>query len=262
MNIQVKCESNIAENSLDHLHPCGTMLDHSENQLFNRKLYELFDGKSLKILDIGCSGGNFVMSCIRDGHLSIGLEGSDFSLRNKREAWGEIPEFLYTCDVTKNFRVVEIEHHEEHIVRFDVITAWEFFEHISEECIDKVIENIKLHLLKTGLVIISTTTESSPIDGIDLHVTKQPLEWWIGKFEEHGFKVLSHLIRHFGFQWIRGAFETKNNFHIVAGLEDKTFPQLTKFSRFINIINPNALGKLLFMFIRGKISLSEILHNI
>src|SRR5579871_948679 len=99
IGISLSCERPVALASPDHKFPWGTLRDNSRNRRFNQKLYRLFGVKqALAILDVGCSGGGFVRDCIEDGHLAIGLEGSDYSKRNQRAEWATIPHFLYTCD--------------------------------------------------------------------------------------------------------------------------------------------------------------------
>lgn len=76
MSILLECSRPIAEDSLDHLYPLGTLQDSSTNPRFNAKLYSLFQIRPLKILGIGCAGGGFVEECLRDGRIGVGLEGS------------------------------------------------------------------------------------------------------------------------------------------------------------------------------------------
>src|SRR4051812_27451294 len=84
----------VAIHSPDYIEPWGTRRDNSRNRRFNHKLYKLFlNRRSLRILDLGCSGGGFVRDCIDDGHFAVGLEGSDYSKRVGRAEWRTIPEF-------------------------------------------------------------------------------------------------------------------------------------------------------------------------
>ena len=67
--------------------------------------FPAFAAKGLKaerfaLLDIGCSGGGFVRDLLDDGHIAIGLEGSDYSKKSRRAEWAIIPDFLFTADVT------------------------------------------------------------------------------------------------------------------------------------------------------------------
>src|SRR5437763_1568188 len=94
------CTKPIASDSPDHLVPRGTKNDNSRNRLFNRKAELLLTKKQLRVLDFGCTGGGFVKDCIDDGHIAVGLEGSDYSKRAHRAEWATIPQSLFTCDIT------------------------------------------------------------------------------------------------------------------------------------------------------------------
>ena len=57
MRIKIITDHPVAYTSPDYIMPWGTKRDNSVNPRFNQKLYNLFDGKFLKVLDLGCSGG-------------------------------------------------------------------------------------------------------------------------------------------------------------------------------------------------------------
>src|ERR1039458_360296 len=101
LRVVLQADRDLAFDSPDHLMPWGTRINDCFNPRFNQKLWRLYPPtKIARILDVGCSGGAFVKSCVDDGHFAIGLEGSDFSKLHRRSAWGTIPQFLFTCDVT------------------------------------------------------------------------------------------------------------------------------------------------------------------
>ena len=140
-HIVVKAEREVAYNSPDHLMPWGTRSDNSRNLRFNQKLYHLFPKQEnpIAVLDIGCSGGGFVKSCLDDGCLAVGLEGSDFSKKRRRAEWATIPDFLFTCDVTRDFEIMlddgnpralraersSYDGKSQKRIQFDIVTAWE-----------------------------------------------------------------------------------------------------------------------------------------
>ena len=224
---EVKCEQYIAENSPDHLRPTGTRRDNSSNPRFNEKLYRLFGiDTQLKLLDLGCSGGGFVRSLLDDGNIAIGIEGSDYSKNNKRAEWRSIPEFLFTCDITKNFRVFDGEFSTE--VEFDVITSWEVMEHIKEEDLPAVIENVKHHLKENGMWIISISNTSHIVDGIELHQTRQPKEWWGNLFGKYGLVDNKLLLRYFNRQYVRGRNETEVGYHFILMKSDSVSPVIPR----------------------------------
>jgi len=153
LKINLETDFPLAFESPDHLIPWGTARDNSKNYRFNQKINILFDRfkKPLKILDLGCSGGGFIADCINDGHIGVGLEGSDYSLKIGRAEWGRIPNNLFTCDITKEFTIKLTYNEIEELCKFDLITSWEIMEHIKTEDLEQVANNVKKHLLDHGL---------------------------------------------------------------------------------------------------------------
>ncbi len=90
MPLVLRAERDCAYDSPDHLVPWGTRWDRSTNRgRFNEKLWLLYPKTHVvKVLDLGCSGGDFVKSCIDDGHFAVGIEGSTFSRRSIRGLLG------------------------------------------------------------------------------------------------------------------------------------------------------------------------------
>jgi 2-polyprenyl-3-methyl-5-hydroxy-6-metoxy-1,4-benzoquinol methylase len=218
--ITLKCEKEIADTSLDHLHPLGTRWDNNRNLRFTQKLCKLYD-RSINVLDLGCSGGGFVKDCIDMGNLAVGLEGSDFSKKLKRAAWRSIPENLFTCDVTKSFDIYK----DGKPLMFNVITAWDVMEHINQEDLAAVVKNIKKHLAKDGIVVMSIADCPSYQDGVDLHRTQKPKEWWIELFAKHGLVYRKEYFDYFNTQYVGGKGEKKANFHMLLSLPDSTAPK-------------------------------------
>lgn len=190
----------VALDSPDHIQPRSTARDNSINLNFNAKLSALFHGKKITVLDLGCAGGGMVRSLLECGHTAIGLEGSDYNLLHQRAEWATIPESLFTCDVVYPFMLYNGSLQP---FQFDVITAWEFLEHIEEQDLPGVIENIRRHLKPGGLVIVSTNDRPSVFDGIEHHRTRRLSPWWISFFENNGFAWRPDLERHFGNDWVR-----------------------------------------------------------
>ena len=50
-------------------------------------LSKAWESAADQFLDLGCSGGQLVIDYIDRGHLGIGLEGSNYSVINKRANW-------------------------------------------------------------------------------------------------------------------------------------------------------------------------------
>lgn len=205
--IEVVTSKPVALDSPDHLKPHGTMRDNSFNRAFNAKLRGLGLPPPLRVLDIGCAGGAMVRTFIEEWDFAVGIEGSDYSLKEQRAEWATIPGFLFTADVTEWFSVTyEMGPHPMLRRRFDftVVTAWEIIEHIAEERLPAMFKSIGLHLHPRGLVIASISPNEEIIDGVALHQTVKPREWWIDKLDALGWVNQPELVEYFGVDVVRG----------------------------------------------------------
>jgi methyltransferase family protein len=193
--ITIETDFPIAAESFDHTNPLGTRIDSTASPAFNKKLFEIIP--SIRLLDLGCSGGALVRSILDDGGFAIGIEGSDYSLKRRRAEWGVIPNHLFTADVTKPFTLANCTTDP---VRFNVITAWEFWEHIAEQDIAEVVENIHRHTTNESLFIGSISQSIEPH-----HQTVKPKQWWIDRFQSLGWIWAPWLEKRFDMDVPRGS---------------------------------------------------------
>jgi 2-polyprenyl-3-methyl-5-hydroxy-6-metoxy-1,4-benzoquinol methylase len=199
--MQVITEHPVASDSVDHLHPWGTVHDNSTNFEFNKRLYKLFDRK-ISVMDLGCAGGGFVAECHNDGHTAVGIEGSDYSKKNKRASWGFHSDILFTADITHDFQVLD---NDLQPMKFDVITMWEVLEHIPDGVkLEKLLDNILKHSKKGTLFIASHSTQNDNVYGVEYHPTVQDTPWWLQKFVERGFVERKDILALFEGHFIRG----------------------------------------------------------
>lgn len=184
----------VAYESFDHIEPKGTANDNTHGIAFVQRVEEIADGRKIHFADLGCSGGGLVKDFIDRGHNAIGIEGSDYSQRNKRAEWATIPDNLFTADITKPFFIVE-----EGITGLcDMITAWDVLEHIQEVNLGVLITNIRNNLKTNGLFVATIATfEDHPH-----HVTLKEKDWWLELFKKYkmieagdNFIGEQHLIR-------------------------------------------------------------------
>jgi len=185
-------DSPLAFSSDDHLHPHGSLYDNSVNKNFNTQCYNLFDYKSdLSLLDLGCSGGGTVKSFIQDGYFACGIEGSDAQSKLGLGEWNNIPNHLYTADITKPFSI-KFENSNEKLL-FDLITAWEVLEHIDETNLNGLMHNIYNNLNAGGYFIgsIAFFKDGNPITGAVYHKTIKPSKWWIKYFVDFRFEIIN-----------------------------------------------------------------------
>lgn len=196
----------IALASPDHLHPLGTRLDSSVRLEFNNRLRD-WRRPPPSVLDLGCAGGGMVASLIAQGHLAIGVEGSDYSQARARDAWSYCPGNLFTADITKPFRILADDRPQ----YFDCITLWEVLEHIATPDLAMLFANIDDHLLAGGIVLASVNSWTSLHDGVDLHQTQQEQPWWNAKLDDLGWARNAALEQFFANTWVR---QEAGDFHI------------------------------------------------
>ena len=200
----------LAVESPDYIKPRGAVLDNSKNALFNKTFYEAAEKLGFKkpyaILDLGCAGGGMIRTFIQDGNNAVGLEGTNYCKKKGKYEWGVIPDNLFTCDITKPFEIFllpiktaqpttndakqwlkEYERTEGYTAKFDLITMWEVLEHIRKQDLLLVLQNIKKHLASNGLFICSISHIPDVNDGVVLHQTVEPAEWWDDLFKLNRF---------------------------------------------------------------------------
>lgn len=220
----------IAFDSPDHLAPWGTSRDNSKNFRFNTKIMQLFSylDRMPKVLDLGCSGGGFVKSCLDDGFFSIGIEGSDFSKKHKRAEWPLLGDHcLFTGDITRPFKIKK----NEVLLTFDLITAWEVMEHLPEDRLECTCQNLFSSVEEHGLIILSISPNEEIIHGRRLHQTVREKNWWIDLFKQHALINLPEYEAFFNTQYIRGPKQNaQGSFHVFLSKNPKKAPQIPKVS--------------------------------
>ncbi|UWF59415.1 rhamnan synthesis F family protein [Brucella sp. 2716] len=184
-----RCVTNhpVAYDSPDHMHPVGTLVDHTRHPRFIRACENYFDKDcGLSFLDLGCSAGGIVLDAVLRGHMGVGLEGSDISKLQQRAEWRLLRDNLFTCDITKPF---DLEKGDVRPYKFDVVSAWEVLEHLSSEGVEGAFANIARHTHEGSLFACSISQVDGGFmdDGTPLHQTLEPLEWWCSQAERHGF---------------------------------------------------------------------------
>jgi 2-polyprenyl-3-methyl-5-hydroxy-6-metoxy-1,4-benzoquinol methylase len=180
MAIILKTDHPIAYDSPDHLMPWGTMRDNTTNANFIEEIHEFFklnyDLDNFNFLDLGCSGGQLAVDFYKQGNLSVGLEGSDYSVKHQRANWPEYHnKILFTCDVTKPYSL----YNEGKKIEFDIITAWEVVEHIHPDDLSDFFKYINDNLKPGGIFLASVSTIEDVIEGFKLHQTLfSEVEWY------------------------------------------------------------------------------------
>lgn len=178
----------IAVDSNDHLSPDSTTEGVSRPTLFVQDCIRVL-GTGLKCLDLGTGGAGLVYEFATNQVLAVGIDGSDFCRVNKIGYWPLLPNNLFTCDITKCFRFLSRESKEP--LKFELITSWEVLEHIAEEDLLGLFENITAHISSDGYFIGSISrVEYCDKAGVPYHVTLRSREWWKQKFAESNLLML------------------------------------------------------------------------
>lgn len=215
----------VAYDSPDHLRPHGTAANNSTSLLYNKKLFAYLPAPSIALLDVGCAGGGFVKSVQDAGGFAVGLEGSDYSQRNKRAEWATIPDSLFTADVTEPFQFYREESDSRAPLKFNVITAWEVFEHIAEDKLAAMFVNFEKHLAPGGIVMASIADWDDPEE---LHQTVHSRDWWIAELAKFGFRDEPVIVDYFYEDWVRGPATGDASFHVALLRTGDPTPQLPK----------------------------------
>lgn len=254
IKVRIITNKPVAFDSPDHLNPWGTARDNSLNRAFNLKL-KWWLGGEIKLLDLGCAGGGFVKSILDQGDFALGIEGSDYSKIRKRAEWATIPDYLFTADITEPFQILGIDElGRENQIKFNVITLWEVLEHLPENKLSVVFDNINKHLLYSGVVIASVSTKEEIIEEKKLHQTVRDSDWWIKKIGEFNFVNNEKGVNYFGVNWVRGVGIDKDSFNIVLVRKSDIFPNEQKLKLLTFLVRPM---NMFLRFVWGAIRFSR-----
>lgn len=148
----------IAIDSPDHIYPWGTRYDNHTNLPFIIEIENYFNNKKISFLDIGCAGGQFAVDFYNRGHLSVGIEGSDYGVKHGNFNW---PQFnnkvLFTCDAAKPYKITNDSDVQ---IKFDCISSWEVIEHIPENELNQFFTNITNHMHENSIFVGSISLVS------------------------------------------------------------------------------------------------------
>jgi 2-polyprenyl-3-methyl-5-hydroxy-6-metoxy-1,4-benzoquinol methylase len=139
-----------------------------------------------KFLDIG-SGAAFLSKRVRefgDEYLAVSLDGNYETL--ELDTIDKNYHFVLRTDV--DYTLVDDSND---IVKFDVITSFEHFEHIQSETFPQFIENIKKHMHKDSVLYASAASWAyeGEVDRVHCNVKPEFL-WRIEMEETYGFTEL------------------------------------------------------------------------
>lgn len=200
MSFAVHTSFPLAHKSPDHLSPWGTKNDNNTSEQFIAQVEKYFGDRKLTVMDLGCSGGQFVIDMHRRGHRAIGLEGSDYSVKHARANWPEYHnDLLFTCDICRPYEVTFDGTRQQ----FDLITAWEVLEHPKPWEVALLLSHARAKLRPGGLLCASVCLVPDHPQGVELHQCVLPRAEWHDLFDACGLvEVIPCPVS----SWVRGPY--------------------------------------------------------
>lgn len=136
--------------SLDYTQPIGAKNDNRTSMKYVIAIEEYFNNRTpLTTIEFGCAGCLIVKTLADRGHNSYGIEGTPHPLQ--RPQWKEFHnERLFTCDLSKPFRLIDDDGND---MKFDVISHWEFLEHLPVASQEYFHAKLYTHLKEDGIIL-------------------------------------------------------------------------------------------------------------
>lgn len=209
-SIKTKCP--FAYDSADFKDPLGSAQDYHTSPEFIRASINLINKKTCNILDLGCANGSLIVDYLKAGHNAVGVDGSDYGVKNKTGGWKTNPKSFLNADITKPFEIV-YERNKSIRAHFDIITSFDCFEHIAQEDLPQLCKNIRGHLDSNGLVFLVIATFGCG----DYHRTVKPCGWW-EKFLSTEFMIKQDIIDKWDIvNWMN--YDPDGKYHTILGLQ-------------------------------------------
>lgn len=173
----------VATTSLDHLYPKGVKNTKggpnytwtNGHNPFVDEVIEYFKQDNLPVLDIGAASGYLVNDFLIKGCDAVGVEGSDWPVKNKVSNWiTHKDKRLFNSDISKPFQIYK----NNEPAKFKLISAWEVAEHIHPDNLSTFANNVHKHLDDEGIFVMSVSPWFEPADknqhkNINLHLAHE-----------------------------------------------------------------------------------------
>lgn len=157
---------------------------------YNILKHRIFWGKRIKavyehkkngaLLDVGCAFGYFIKHMTKDFE-AYGIDSSDYAISRAREVVSD--DRLAVADAQTGIPFKK---------RFDVITAFDVMEHITN--IEGAFRNFREKLERGGVLIMEFPIKKTPINRDKTHIYR-PLDEYIRTLKKVGFKEIS--VKHY-----------------------------------------------------------------
>jgi len=173
--------------------PLSLVADFWDGTEMANGLLKMFPDKKT-LLDLGTATGSVPLTMRNTEIKALGLEGLDcknldipnkFLAKPDLYAWKIAPEIVDTCDITYPFQLLDSNGDQ---IKFDYIISTDCFEHLREERLPALLDNIYNHLKDDGYGIFDINTSGF----YDMHQTVKEPVWWKDLFNQR-FVVIDDL---------------------------------------------------------------------
>jgi hypothetical protein len=185
MTMGIITDHPIAIGSYDHENPKGALDQQGHEGLEFFAVLKTSYPDIKTVLDVGTAAGWFVYNGVRSGFDIYGIEGTDKAdaatpwvlYKNVRLFHADLryPFYLFNHTTAGGQRALS--------PLFDLVTAWDVLEHLTEEGIDNFLKCIYMMSRKYFMATIEFTEENNE----GYHILCRPREWWVEKFKDYGF---------------------------------------------------------------------------
>lgn len=179
-----------AFDSPDHIAPAGAIVDNRTNDEYVEAVKKYFN-RPIKVLDLGCAGGQMIVDFVEDGYTAVGLEGSTHAHNGPgAKNWEKyLNKNLFNVDLSKPFQLKE----DGEDMKFDFIHSWDVFEHAHPDDLSIWFDNVKKHLSDDGVFccVLSCVPDYEFVNG-DVIIRHQSLfnsAEWLNIFFDNGFEI-------------------------------------------------------------------------
>jgi SAM-dependent methyltransferase len=200
--MKVKTNYPYCVDSSDFVAPIGAVNDNTTNSSYIQDVENYFNNKKISTLELGCAGGQVVFDLAARGHDSYGLEGTPYPRVKKRQAWEAYDNTrLFTCDLSKPFQLLTDDNQ---AYKFDLISHWEFLEHLPINCLEYFTAKLYKHLKDDGVIFCGICpwgayTDLSVLPEGHPDKSQEKLQIYIDDVKERGHA--HHQSCFFRFQW-------------------------------------------------------------